>query len=82
MVGGYADLMQQFGLIDSMQAVYVKKQTDAAIVEISAGNYTAAFQVCWYKLENICVFCNYMHTISRNVNFIYGNTYTTFENNL
>ena len=46
MVGGYADLMQQFGLADSMQTAYVKKQTDAAEAEINAGNYAAAFQVC------------------------------------
>ena len=46
MVGGYADLMQQFGLADNMQAVYVKEQTDAAEAEIKAGNYATAFQVC------------------------------------
>ena len=45
MVGGYADLMQQFGLADSMQAAYVKKQSDAAVAEIKAGNYVNAFQV-------------------------------------
>ena len=45
MAGGYADLMQQFGLADSMQAAYVKKQTDAAVAEINAGNYVNAFQV-------------------------------------
>lgn len=45
MVGGYADLMQQFGLADSMQAAYVKKQSDAAIAEIKAGNYVNAFQI-------------------------------------
>ena len=45
MVGGYADLMQQFGLADSMQAMYVTKQTDAAIAEINAGNFPQAFEV-------------------------------------
>ena len=45
MAGGYADLMQQFGLADSMQAMYVKKQTDAAEAEINAGNYVRAFEV-------------------------------------
>ena len=45
MVGGYADLFQQFGLADSMQAAYVKKQTDAVIAEINAGNYVTAVQV-------------------------------------
>ena len=45
MVGGYADLMQQFGLADSMQAMYVTKQTDAAVAEISAGNFAPAFEV-------------------------------------
>jgi len=48
MAGGYADLMQQFGLADSLQAMYVKKQTDAAEAEINAGNYVMAFQVCYY----------------------------------
>lgn len=46
MVGGYADLMQQFGLLDSLQAAYVKQQTDQMEDEINRKNYVAAFQVC------------------------------------
>ena len=46
MIGGYANLMWQFGLIDSLQATYVKKQTDIAENEIKAGNYANAEQVC------------------------------------
>ena len=46
MIGGYANLMWQFGLVDSLQVAYVKKQTDAAVDEINAGNYAAAEQVC------------------------------------
>ena len=45
MIGGYANLMWQFGLIDSLQAAYVKKQTDTAVDEINTGNYAAAGQV-------------------------------------
>ena len=48
MIGGYANLMWQFGLVDSLQAAYVKKQTDAAVDEINAGNYATAGQVCWH----------------------------------
>ena len=45
MVVGYADLMQQFSLADSVQAEYVRKQTDAAVAEINAGNFVQAFEV-------------------------------------
>ena len=54
MIGGYANLMWQFGLIDSLQAAYVKKQTDAAVDEINAGNYAAAGQVCIGQYSYIC----------------------------
>ena len=46
MVGGYADLMQQFGLLDGLQAAYVKQQTDKMEGAINGRNYVAAFQVC------------------------------------
>ena len=46
MIGGFANLMWQFGLVDSMQATYVKKYTDMAEDEINAGNYAEAEQVC------------------------------------
>jgi len=45
MVVGYADLMQQFSLVDSAQAEYVRKQMNATVAEINHGNYIAAFQV-------------------------------------
>ena len=45
MVVGYADLMQQFSLADSVQAEYVRKQTDAAVAEINAENFVQAFEV-------------------------------------
>ena len=54
MVVGYADLMQQFSLVDSAQAEYVRKQTDAAASEINAGNYVAAFKVhLWYYTTSL-----------------------------
>ena len=54
MVVGYADLMQQFSLVDSAQAEYVRKQTDAAAAEINAGNYVAAFKVhLWYYTTSL-----------------------------
>ncbi|XP_065897203.1 probable serine carboxypeptidase CPVL [Dysidea avara] len=45
MVVGYADLMQQFSLIDSVQAEYVRKQMEAVAAETNAGNYVQAFQI-------------------------------------
>ena len=53
MVGGYADMLKQFGLVDSLQATYIKKHTDIAENEIKAGNYAAAEQVANLV---ICVF--------------------------
>jgi len=45
MMVGYADLMQQFSLVDNVQAKYVRKQTDAVVAEINAGNYIQAYLV-------------------------------------
>ena len=53
MIGGYANLMWQFGLVDSLQAAYVKKQTDAAVDEINTGNYAAAEQVCIVQYTHV-----------------------------
>jgi len=71
MVVGYADLMQQFSLVDSVQADYVRKQTDAAVAEINAGNYIQAFEVSnksllcpsQYRLQTQHI--HYIHTVAQ-----------------
>jgi len=61
MVVGYADLMQQFSLVDSVQAEYVRKQTDAAVAEINAGNYIQAFEVSFLCPSQYQLQTQHMH---------------------
>ncbi|XP_065897205.1 probable serine carboxypeptidase CPVL isoform X2 [Dysidea avara] len=70
MVVGYADLMQQFSLADSVQAEYVRKQTDAAVAEINAGNFVQAFETFDALLNgDLIPYPSYFYNITGSSNY-------------
>jgi vitellogenic carboxypeptidase-like protein len=65
MVGGYPEMMFNFGLCDLKQKVVIQDYCDRTVAFIAAGNMTAAFAV-WDEMLNgdVYPYPNYFHNIT------------------
>ena len=65
MVGGYPDMMYNFGLCSLKQKAIIQNYCDETVQYIKSGNMTAAFYV-WDEMLNgdVYPYANYFHNIT------------------